>query len=109
MTPDGTLGGYHEVHGRPPAFGGSDGRSYTASTFVDEVPGMDGRHGAALVFVRWSEDGARPVGHVETDYLAFGETREAAVAAVLALTLRDVRAHLDTCLAREREAGEPGP
>jgi hypothetical protein len=49
------------------------------------------------------------VGHVETDYLAFGETREAAVAAVLALTLRDVRAHLDTCLAREREAGEPGP
>jgi hypothetical protein len=82
--------------------------AYTASTFVDEVPGMDGRHGAALA----SSDGprtARPAGHVETDYLAFGETREAAVTAVHALTLREVRAHLDACLAREREAGEPGP
>jgi hypothetical protein len=96
------------VHGRPPAFGGTDGRSYTASTFVDEVPGVDGRHGAALVFVRWSENGARPVGHLETDYLVFGDTRGAAVAAVEALTLREVRAHLDACLARAREAGEAG-
>lgn len=108
MTPDGTLGGYLQVHGRPPAFGGTDGRSYTASTFVDEVPGVDGRHGAALVFVRWSEDGSRPVGHLETDYLAFGATREAAVAALEALSLRDVRGHLDACLARAREAGDPG-
>lgn len=97
------------MHGRPPAFGGGDGRSYTASTFVDEAPGPDGRHGAALLFVRWSEGGERPVGHVETDYLAFGATPEAALAPVLALTLRDVKVHLDACLAREEAVGGHEP
>ena len=93
------------MHGRPPAFGGTDGRSYTASTFVDEVPGADGRHGAALLFVRWSEAGERPVGHVETDYLAFGATPDDARAPLLALTLHEVRAHLDACLARASDQG----
>lgn len=97
------------MHGRPPAFGGTDGLSYTASTFVDEVPGADGRHGAALLFVRWSPGGERPVGHVETDYLAFGATRDEALAPVLALTLHEVRAHLDACLARAQDAGSPEP
>ena len=97
------------MHGRPPAFGGDDGLSYTVSPFVDESPGPDGRHGAALLFVRWAEDGGRPVGHVETDYLAFGGTATDALAPLLALTLREVRAHLDACLVRERSAAEGGP
>jgi hypothetical protein len=92
------------VHGRPPAFGGADGLSYTVAPFVDEAPGPDGRRGAALLFVRWSADGARPVGHLETDYLAFGGSEAEALAPILALTLRDVRAHLDACLAREQAA-----
>jgi len=51
------------------------------------------------MFVRWGESD-RPVGHLETDYLAFGSTPEEALAPVLALTLEQVKAHLDQCVAR---------
>lgn len=99
---DTTLGGYQQVHGRPPAFGAADGQAYSVDTFTDDSaePG-GGRFGAALLFVRWS-DGERPVGHLETDYLAFGSTPEEALAPLLALTLEQVKAHLDDCVARQR-------
>jgi hypothetical protein len=95
---DTTLGGYQHVHGRPPAFGAADGQAYSVDTFADDL-GEPGRYGAALLFVRWSE-GERPVGHLETDYLAFGATADEALAPVLALTLEEVKAHLDRCVAR---------
>ena len=94
---DTTLGGYQQVHGRPPAFGAPDGQAYSVATLTDET--VDGKVGAALLFVRWGEDG-RPVGHLETDYLVFGATADEAVAAVLALTLEQVKAHLDRCVER---------
>jgi len=99
---DTTLGGYQEVHGRPPAFGAADGQAYSVATFADEgAQGGEGggRYGAALLFVRWGE-GERPAGHLETDYLAFGSTPDEALAPVLALTLEQVKAHLDQCVAR---------
>jgi hypothetical protein len=68
------------------------------STFVDDDPDPAGRFGAALLFVRWSTAGDHPVGHVETDYLAFAATPDAAVATLLALSLEDVKAHLDRLL-----------
>jgi hypothetical protein len=67
---------------------------------VDDDPDPTGRFGAALLFIRWSTSGERAVGHLETDYLAFGPTSEAALAPVLALTLQEVKAHLDRCVAR---------
>lgn len=97
---DTTLGGYQQVHGRPPAFGGADGRAYSVATFVDEVDDGSGRYGAALVFVAWAEGAERPTGHLETDYLAFGATPEAAEGPVLALSLDEVKARLDACVAR---------
>ena len=97
---DGTLGGYLRIHQRPPAFGGTDGAAYTVSTLVDDDPDPAGRFGAALLFVRWSEAGDRAVGHLETDYLAFGRTPDDALAPLLALTLGAVKAHLDRCVAR---------
>ena len=100
MSDDTTLGGYQRVHQRPPAFGGTDGQAYSVSPWVDDVPDAAGRYGAALLFVRWG-DGERPVGHVESDYLAFGPTPDEALAPVLALTLREVKEHLDRCVARE--------
>ena len=100
MSDDTTLGGYQRVHQRPPAFGGTDGQAYSVSPWVDDVPDAAGRYGAALLFVRWG-GGERPVGHVETDYLAFGRTPDEALAPVLALTLREVKEHLDRCVARE--------
>jgi hypothetical protein len=95
---DTTLGGYRHVHGRPPAFGAADGQAYSVDTFADDL-GEPGRYGAALLFVRWGE-GERPVGHLETEYLAFGATADDALAPVLALTLEAVKAHLDRCVAR---------
>jgi len=67
------------------------------SAWVDDAADATGRYGAALLFVRW-DGGARPVGHLETDYLAFGPTAAAALAPLLALTLREVKEHLDRCV-----------
>ncbi len=86
------------MHERAPAFGGEDGQAYSVATFVDDAPDATGRYGAALLFVRWSEAGDRPVGHVETEYLAWGDTPAAALAPLLALTLHDVKQHLDRCI-----------
>jgi hypothetical protein len=97
---DTTLDGYQQVHGRPPAFGAVDGQAYSVATFTDDSA-EPGRFGAALLFVRWGE-GERPVGHLETDFLAFGATPDEALAPVLALTLEQVKAHLDDCVARQR-------
>lgn len=99
---DSTLGGYYEVHARPPAFEGADGRAYSAAVYVDPDPGPDGRYGAALLFVRWAPGGDRPDGHVETGYLAFGASPGEAEAALRALTLWEVKAQLDAALAGRR-------
>lgn len=107
MIDDTTLGGYQAVHGRPPAFGGADGQAYSVSTFVDDAPDHTRRYGAALLFVRWGE-GEHPVGHLETEYLAFGRTPEEALAPLLALTLRRVKEHLDRCVEQGRGTGDGG-
>lgn len=99
MSEDATLGGYQRVHHRAPAFEGKDGQPYSADTFVDQQPDALGRYGAALLFLRWVEGGAKPLGHLETDYLAFGRTADEALAQVLALPLVDVQAQLDRCIA----------
>jgi hypothetical protein len=97
---DVTLGGYQRTHERPPAFGGSDGCSYSVAVYVDEERDAHGRYGAALLFVRWSEAGEKPVGHLETEYLGYGETKKDATAPLLALTLHEVKDHLERCLAK---------
>jgi hypothetical protein len=96
---DTTLGGYQRIHGRPPAFGTADGQAYSVDTFAADATG-EGRYGAALLFVRWGD--SAPVGHLETEYLAFGATPDEALAPVLALTLEQVKAHLDQCVARSK-------
>lgn len=101
MNDDATLGGYLTVHSRPPAFSGSDGRAYSADVFVDATAGADGRFGAALFFVRWSADGDRPDGHVETGYVAYGATGAEAREAARALTLHDVKRVLDAAIASD--------
>ena len=73
-----TLGGYMAQHGRAAAFGGSDGHAYSVGLYVDDEPDQRGRFGAALLFVRWDAAGAAPVGHVETEFLAWGRTPDEA-------------------------------
>jgi hypothetical protein len=86
-------------HERAAAFTGSDGGAYSVGVWVDEEPDERGRFGAALLFVRWSPGGDRPVGHVETDYLAWAATPAEAEERLKALSLYDVKAALDEALA----------
>ncbi|HET7378843.1 MAG TPA: hypothetical protein VFJ24_02260 [Gaiellales bacterium] len=94
------------MHERAPAFGAPDGTAYSVDTFVDDAPDGQGRFGAALLFVRWSDGGDRPVGHLETEYLSWGGTPAEALGPLLAMTLREVKRHLDRCLER---TGSQGP
>ncbi len=95
-----TLGGYMDKHERAAAFGGSDGQAYSVAIYVEDEPDDRARFGAALLFVRWSAGGDRPTGHVETETLAWGRTREEADARLRALSLYDVKAALDEAIAR---------
>ena len=97
-----TLGGYMAKHERAAAFGGNDGQAYSVAIYVDDEPDVRGLYGAALLFVRWSTGGDRPVGHVETETLAWGRTTAEAEAAerLKALSLYDVKAALDEAIAR---------
>lgn len=104
IDPEITLGGYLARHERAPAFGGSDGSAYSVAIWVDDEPDDRGRYGAALLFVRWSEAGDRAVGHVETEPMAWGRSRQEASARLEALSLFDVKAALDAAI-RTRPEG----
>jgi hypothetical protein len=97
---DFTLGGYMAQHDRAAAFGGSDGQAYSVAIYVESEPDVRGLYGAALLFVRWSPGGDRPVGHVETETLAWGRTPEEAGERLKALSLYDVKAALDEAIAQ---------
>ena len=96
-----TLAGYQAVHGRAPAFEGSDGQAYSVGVFSDDDPAADGSYGAALLFIRWSRDN-QPDGHLETDYLARAADASEAEAVLGCLTLAEVKLHLERLIARSK-------
>jgi hypothetical protein len=98
-----TLGGYMAKHERAAAFGGSDGQPYSVAVYIEDAPDERGMYGAALLFVRWSPAGDRPVGHLETPPLAWGRTAAEAEERIKVLSLYDVKAALDEAI-----AGAPG-
>lgn len=98
IAEDDTLAGYVAVHGRPPAFEGSDGRSYSVGVFSDDDPSADGRYGASLLFIRWSKEN-EPDGHLESDYLARAEEPAAAESEVSRMTLAYIKRALDQLIA----------
>jgi hypothetical protein len=93
-----TLGGYMAKHDRAAAFSGSDGQPYSVAINLDDQPDERGRFGASLLFVRWSQAGDRPVGHVETGVLAWGATPAEAEERLKGLSLYDVKAALDEAI-----------
>ena len=103
--PDASLGGYFEKHSRPPAFEGSDGASYSVDVYIEEDETTNKKYSAALIFVRWSSDGAQPVGHLETVPLAVAERRAEVKSALYALTLHQVKGHLERLI--EEKKGLP--
>jgi hypothetical protein len=94
-----TLGGYMQKHERAAAFSGSDGQAYSVAIYVEDEPDLRGLYGAALLFVRWSAGGDRPVGHLESETLAWGRTPQEAGARLESLSLYDVKAALDEAIA----------
>jgi hypothetical protein len=95
-----TIGGYARVHGRPAAFEGSDGYSYSVEVCVDQVNDAGTLWAAYLLFPRWRRIGASGVdGHLETDYVARAATANAARQALGAFTLQQVRELLETRIA----------
>ena len=102
-----TIGGYAAVHGRPAAFEGSDGFSYSVEILMAETGHAEHPWGAYLLFVRWGRIGAAsPTGHLETEFLAESDTEDDAHAVVAALSLSQVRGVLHALIAG-RVDGEP--
>ena len=111
-TPEGvddtTLGGYAAVHGRAPAFEGSDGQPYTAAIEAERGEGSEAWV-AYLVFLRWAQTGSSVMAHLETGDLTGAPGEREARAALEALPLTSVKEILDQEIARRsaEEAAEP--
>jgi hypothetical protein len=102
-----TIGGYAAVHGRPAAFEGTDGLSYSVEIVTMPTGQAERPFGAYLLFVQWARIGAStPNGHLETDLLAESDSEAEAAAIVGALSLGQVRAALHALIA-ERAGGMP--
>lgn len=99
---DATLGGYFEMHDRPPAFEGSDGHPYTVSLEIERSGDLRRPYGGYLVFPRWAETGVGIVGHVETPTLSEGGSQEDVLAALGELTLFEVQDLLERAIASSR-------
>jgi len=102
-----TIGGYRAVHARPAAFEGKDGASYSVDIIADEVRDPRGRFGAYLLFVHWRRGDPVASGHLETDYIAFGESEESARSTLGAMLLNDVKRTLDELISRAETPSRP--
>jgi hypothetical protein len=98
-----TIGGYMAVHARPAAFEGKDGISYSVEIVADETGDSARPYASFLLFVKWQAGDPVAAGHLETDYLDYGNTEAEARAKVGAMKLSEVRAMLDGLIA-ERAA-----
>jgi hypothetical protein len=102
-----TIGGYAAVHGRPAAFEGSDGLSYSVEIVTAPTGDTERPWGAYLLFVQWSRIGATsPIGHLESDFLAESDSADDARAVVGGLSLLQVRGVLHDLIAA-RGGGPP--
>ena len=102
-----TIGGYAAVHGRPAAFVGPDGLSYSVEIVSAPTGHAERPWGAYLLFVQWARIGATtPSGHVETDFLSEADSEADALAVVASLSLSEVRTALFAAVA-ERASGTP--
>jgi hypothetical protein len=105
-----TVGGYAAVHGRPAAFEGKDGLSYSLEIEADST-GERGRPFAAyFLFVRWTQT-AQPVvsGHLESGFLAFAHSASEAVQLLGRTSLKDATNMLNQLIDAEEGAGRGPP
>ena len=102
-----TIGGYRAVHARPAAFEGRNGVSYSVEIVVDEVREPAGRFGAYLMFVEWRRGDPVASGHLETGYIAFGDSEDAARLTLGAMLLSDVKRTLDELISAADTPSRP--
>jgi hypothetical protein len=101
-----TLGGYMAVHARPAAFDGPDGMPYSVDVLVDRTGEAARPVGGALLFLKWRRMGEPGIdGHLESDFVVYGQTEDEVRAALGALTLHEVKATLDALVAPTMAAG----
>ena len=100
LPEDGTLGGYLQVHDRPPAFEGPDGHPYTVSIEVERTGNLLAPCQGYLVFPRWAQTGVGIVGHVESPILVECRTETEARGRLGALSLAEVQRVLEEAVAR---------
>ena len=98
------------VHDRPAAFEGSDGFSYSVEILAQQEPADPERAfawAAFFLFVKWARIGAQsPEGHLESDYVAHGDSEAAAIANAGKLSLSETKKILDALIDRE-SGGRP--
>ena len=100
-----TIGGYAKVHARPAAFEGSDGYSYSVELLADRTGDAARPWGAFLLFVQWKRFGDHGVsGHLESEFLAWGDERAAALAALGAMDVEEVQVRLNALIGARTEA-----
>ena len=105
---DRTLGGYLEVHSRPPAFEACDGQPYTVSIETERSGDLRAPVAGYLVFPRWAETGLGIVGHVESPLLWKGPSRDAVVAQAGAVALHEVQRLLNEAIVARAAGGGDG-
>ncbi|MEP7382053.1 MAG: hypothetical protein ABI910_10225 [Gemmatimonadota bacterium] len=104
-----TIGGYMKAHARPAAFEGSDGLSYSVAIETDATGDAVRPYAAYFLFLRWRRIGAQGVdGHLESEYLCHGPTREGAREALGTWSLSDVRAQLEQQIVAVSSGGGAG-
>ncbi|MFM8566143.1 MAG: hypothetical protein ACKOCV_00385 [Gemmatimonadota bacterium] len=100
-----TIGGYAAVHARPAAFDGRDGCSYSVELMADRTGEPTRPWGAFLLFVQWKRMGEQGVsGHLESEFLAWGDDREAALTALGVMDVDEVQRRLDALIIARAEA-----
>jgi hypothetical protein len=102
-----TIGGYMAVHDRPAAFEGSDGASYSVEIVADATGDKARPFAAYLLFVRWRQGDPVASGHLETEFLAFGDTEDGARNLVGAMMLNEVKTRLDDLIKAGRSEQLP--
>ncbi len=103
-----TIGGYRAVHDRPAAFEGPDGYSYSVELVAEPTGEPDDPWAGWILFVKWARVGAQtPEGHLETDYLVHGASEAEVLRQLGALSLSDVRQHLDALVAHRSGSAAP--
>ena len=101
-----TVGGYAAVHGRPAAFEGPDGMSYSVELCADETDDETQPWGAYLLFLRWRRVGDQGVeAHVETDFIVRGDDEETVLRELGRMPLRTAKATLDALVRKSRPGG----